>query len=241
MSIVAQSRKVLGRAWKFALNSVLPASCLLCHDRCAEGMLCAACRDDLPLLGANACPRCAEPGTGGLTCGHCQKQPPHFDRAWAPWRYEHPMDRLIQAFKYQGQLGLAPLFAEGLAQQLAPVADQWDAIVPLPLHGERMGERGFNQSLELGKHLGRLLNLPVLSQVCQRTRATTSQAELPIDKRHANVRGAFHCTTSLDGRRLLLLDDVLTTGATLSECARTLKLHGARQVDVGVIARTCHH
>lgn len=238
MSIVAQSRKWLGKAVKPVLNALLPASCLLCGAHCGEGMLCPDCRNDLPRLGPDACPRCAEPGSGGLPCAHCQRQQPHFDGAWAAWRYEHPVDRLVQALKYQAQLGLADLFAQTLALSLAPAASQWDALVPLPLHGHRMAERGFNQSLEIARRLGSYLNLPVQPDACLRLRATATQADLPEEKRHGNVRNAFHCPRDMQGMRLLLVDDVLTTGATLSECARTLKLHGALRVEVAVVART---
>ena len=100
-----------------------------------------------------------------------------------------------------------------------------------------MRERGFNQALELARPLGRALGRPVDSRHCQRIRATEAQAGLPWKARSKNIRNAFHCTTDFSGQRLLLLDDVMTTGATLDECARTLKLHGAAQVNLLVVAR----
>lgn len=238
MSIVAQSRKWLGRATRPVLNALLPASCLLCGAHCGAGMLCLDCHNDLPGLGPGTCPRCTAPGSGGLPCARCQQHPPHFDGTWAAWRYEHPVDRLVQALKFQAELGLAELFSQALATLLIPVAYQWDALVPLPLHHHRLAERGFNQSQEIARRLGHCVNLPVLPDACLRICATTSQADLPQELRHSNVRNAFHCPRDLQGMRLLLVDDVLTTGATLSECARTLKLHGALRVDAAVVART---
>lgn len=241
MSIVAQSRELLRSALRRAANGLLPATCLLCGDACRQGLLCAPCRDDLPRLGPQVCSRCAAPDCGGLPCPQCQRQPPHFDATWAVWRYAYPLDTLVGALKYRGELGLAPFFADALAQCLAPHAEQWDGLLPLPLHPQRLRTRGFNQSLEIGRHLARAINLPLLDGVCERIRETRPQTELPLEKRQSNVRGAFHCRRELSGQRLLLLDDVLTTGATLSECARILKLHGAASIHVAVLARTPPH
>lgn len=241
MSIVAQSRQMLFKHLKSLRDALLPGSCLLCAAGCGGHLICPPCRRALPSLGGGCCPRCAEPGCGGLPCGHCQNTPPHFDAAWALWRYEHPVDRLIQALKYQGQLGLAQTFAQALAPVLAAGAQDWDGIIPLPLHPARLAERGFNQTHEISRHLARHLGLALMPHLLQRTRATPPQASLPLDKRQANMRNAFHCPGGVDKMSLLLVDDVLTTGATLAEAARTLKLLGASRVDVAVMARTLHH
>lgn len=241
MSIVAQSRQILFKHLKSLRDVLLPGSCLLCTASCGRQLICSPCQASLPTLGAGCCPRCAEPGCGGLPCGHCQNNPPHFDAAWALWRYEHPVDRLVQALKYQGQLGLAPAFAHALAPLLVCGAQDWDCIVPLPLHPSRLAERGFNQTQEISRHLARHLGLALTPHLLQRTRATPPQAALPLDKRQANMRNAFHCPGGVDKKSILVLDDVLTSGATLSEAARTLKLHGATRVDVAVMARTLHH
>ena len=113
-----------------------------------------------------------------------------------------------------------------------------DLIIPLPLHGERLRERGFNQALELARPIARHLRCPIATTVCQRIRHTAAQADLPWKERAKNMRGAFHCSDDLSGQRILLVDDVMTTGATLDECARTLKLHGATSVTLAVVART---
>lgn len=113
--------------------------------------------------------------------------------------------------------------------------------MPLPLHAQRLAERGFNQAVEIATHLEKRLKIPVDRYSLQRTRATPAQAELPLKERHRNVRGAFECRSDFSGRHLLLLDDVMTSGATASECARVLKLHGAASVTVAVAARALKH
>jgi len=241
MSIVAESRKALRQAAKCILDQLVPGHCLLCGSASDGDLVCAACDDNLPRLGASACPRCAEPDMGGLICPSCQKQAPPFARAWAVWRYEYPLDRLVQALKYGAELGLTQYFGKALSKQLAPFAQEWDGIVPLPLHSRRLMERGFNQGHEVARVIAGHLQLPLLSQICHRQRPTQPQAGLHLEERRRNLRQAFHCTTDLASQRLLLVDDVMTSGATLAECARTLKLHGASAVDVAVVARTPSH
>ena len=216
-------------------KALLTQDCLLCGAASDEAILCAACFRELPRLPLTCCPRCALPTTQGEICGRCLANPPHYDSTRAAFRYDFPLDRLIQSFKYGHRLALCVFFAE----QLAALAQglEVDRIIPLPLHPSRLRERGFNQALELARPLGRALGRPVDSRHCQRIRATEAQAGLPWKARSKNIRNAFHCTADFSGQRLLLLDDVMTTGATLDECARTLKLHGAAQVHLLVVAR----
>jgi ComF family protein len=117
----------------------------------------------------------------------------------------------------------------------------FDWVIPLPLHSDRLRERGFNQSAEIAKVLGRLLGVAVDYQKVLRTRPTAPQAELPHRERQRNVRGAFECRTDFSGQNLLLIDDVMTTAATANECARILKLHGAASVTIAVVARALKH
>jgi ComF family protein len=114
-------------------------------------------------------------------------------------------------------------------------------ILPLPLHPERLRERGFNQSMEIARALGNCLNLAVDRSSLVRNRATPPQADLPLKERHRNVRGAFECTADMTGKDILLIDDVMTSGATLNECARVLKLHGASSITAVVAARALKH
>jgi ComF family protein len=234
MSILPQpdGLKRLGRK---ILNAALPGSCLLCSADSPGALLCPACAEDLPNLASAVCPICADQTTHGERCGACLRETPHLERTIALFRYGFPADRIIHALKYGHQLAVAAWSAEKLADRIA--GECHDLIIPLPLHPERLRERGFNQSAEIAKKLGAYLNLPVDLTHVLRTRATLPQADLPHKARHKNVRGAFECRTDFSGQRLLLIDDVLTTGATANECARVLKLHGAASVTVTVIAR----
>lgn len=231
MSILTQGLRGLCRK---AVDAVLPNSCLLCGAD-ASDMLCAGCHADLPTLPSARCPRCCEPTPGGEHCGRCLAGPPHFDATTALYRYDFPLDRLVHGLKYGGQLSLAGWFGALLAQALA--GRQFDSIIPLPLHPSRLQERGFNQSGEIARVVGRRLGLAVDNHSCRRWRPNVPQAELPLAQRAANVRGVFECVSDLRGRQVLVIDDVMTSGATLSECARTLKLHGAARVEVAVVAR----
>ncbi|HZX31585.1 MAG TPA: phosphoribosyltransferase family protein [Rhodocyclaceae bacterium] len=145
------------------------------------------------------------------------------------------MDRLVHTLKYEGRLSLAEWFGCRLAPLLEGLP--FDRIIPMPLHPDRLRERGFNQATEIARTVGRILRIPVDIDRCRRWRPSLPQARLPLDARAANVRGIFECIADLSEQRLLLLDDVMTSGATLNECARILKLHGAATVDVAAVAR----
>lgn len=208
--------------------------CLLCGAPSAERPLCPACEDDLPRLSRH-CPRCALPTIGGEICGRCLRKAPFFDTADAVFTYSFPIDKLVQSFKYGQRLLLGEYFGHALAELATNLA--FDRIIPLPLHPSRLRQRGFNQALELARPISRLSATIIDTDSCRRCRATAAQAELPWRARAANVRGAFDCRADLNGQRLLLVDDVLTTGASLNELARVVKLHGASAVSVLVLAR----
>lgn len=217
-------------------DALLAQDCLLCGQASASSILCAPCAESLPRLPEALCPCCALPTSQGERCGRCLSHPPHYDRTRAVFDYAFPLDKLVQALKYDHRLALAPFFGQLLAEKAAGIAA--DRIVPLPLHGIRLRERGFNQALELARPMARALDLPLDATCCRRTRHTPTQASLPWKEREKNIRNAFHCTKDLTGQRILLVDDVMTTGASLNECARTLKLHGAQEVTLLVLART---
>jgi len=238
MGILTQNRRRpagLGHLVRTAVDGLLAQDCLLCGQASGSEILCPSCRDDLPRLTAERCPGCALPTPGGETCGRCLSRPPHYDRTLAPFNYGFPADKLIQAFKYEHRLALAPYFGRHLAECARDVCA--DRIIPLPLHPKRLEARGFNQALELARPLAKALRLPIDTRSCQRIRHTPTQAALPWRDREGNIRGAFRCNGDLSGQRILLVDDVMTTGASLNECARTLKLHGASEVTLLVVAR----
>lgn len=216
----------------------LEEECLLCASASRGAPLCPACAADLPRLSPARCPCCAAPSPRGERCGRCLAHPPNFDSAQAVYRYAFPLDRLIQDYKYGHRLALGAFLGRELAGHPAIVRPPGPAlVVPLPLHADRLRERGFNQALELARPLAQAWSLPLAGNVCRRIRPTRSQTELPHPARARNVRGAFGCTHALHGQTIVLVDDVMTTGATLSECARTLKRHGAARVTVCVVAR----
>ncbi len=204
--------------------------CLLCGEESGRELLCAACIAELPAL-PESCPRCALPSPAAALCGNCLNHPPHFDATLALWRYEFPCDGLVQALKYRARLALAGFFARSLASRPLP---EVDVILPMPLHPKRVAERGFNQALEIARHLGR----PIAPRGVLRVKDTLPQTELPYEERAKNVRGAFLCRLDLSGASVAVLDDVMTTGATLNELARALKRAGATRVENLVIART---
>lgn len=213
---------------------LLTQDCLLCADVSGHDILCHACAAELPRLPPEQCPRCALPTPNGEICGRCLAHPPHYDCTQSAFRYDFPLDRLVQSLKYGHRLALADYLGRQMASRAAHI--EADLIIPMPLHPGRLRERGFNQALELARPVSRALHRPIDTS-CQRVRHTTAQAALPWRERVKNIRGAFHCTSDFSGKRLLLVDDVMTTGATIDECARTLKLHGAKQVSVLVVAR----
>lgn len=220
------------------LRRLLAQDCILCAAPSGDTPFCAGCSVDLPQLG-DACPRCAGPSPDGAVCGTCLSDSPSFDATVAAWRYGFPVDRLVLALKYGGRLALARAFGAALA---ARVADrQVDLLVPMPLAPPRLRERGFNQAMEIARALARGTRFTVAPHLVARVRDTPPQTDLPHDARAANVRGAFECTRVVAGRTLAIVDDVMTTGASLEELAGTLKRAGAARVENWVVARAWRH
>ncbi len=216
-------------------QSLLPQSCLLCGAPSGAALICAACQADLPWLPRDRCAVCALPLASGAVCGHCLQRPPRFDRVVAVFAYRFPVDALIHAFKYGGRLALAGALGEALART---VARDVDAIVPMPLAPQRLAERGFNQALEIARVIARRTGIPLTARACRKVVETPPQAALPWKERAKNVRRAFVCDADLNGQRIAVVDDVLTTGATLNELARVLRKAGAAEVVGWVVART---
>jgi ComF family protein len=217
-------------------RTLLAQDCLLCQAASGDRLLCEACERELP-ANAPACARCALAGSRNAECGACIADPPHYDASFAAFAYAYPVDALIQALKYGGQLALAQLFAQKLYERIDKAAGV-DLIVPLPLHPKRLAERGFNQAAEIAKILSRLSGIAMDAQLARRVRNTAAQTALPWRERVANMRQAFSCERDLAGLSIGVIDDVMTTGATLNEFARTLKQSGARRVENWVVART---
>jgi ComF family protein len=221
------------------ISHLLPGQpCLLCAAPNQISILCNACHAALPYLDHARCPVCALPTLNGAVCGHCLQHPPHFKHTLAVFAYAFPLDKLILALKYGERLHLAKLLVDKLAQS---VSTRPDCIIPMPLHPERLRERGFNQSLQLARHLAQRLDIPVLPFACQRIRNTPSQSSLPWKERSKNMRKAFSCLTDVQGKHVAIMDDVMTTGATVNELALEIMNAGASEVSAWVVARTLPH
>jgi len=228
---------MLGEAAGKLAQWIFGGTCLLCRGAAAKEMLCAACDTDLPRLDEPLCPRCALPSPQGAECGRCLARPPHFDATIAALAYRFPADVLVRALKFRGELALAALFARLLARRIGPGRPA-SCLVPVPVSAERLRARGFNQALEIARHVARATGTRLAPELCERARHTPPQTDLPWEERGSNVRGAFRAPRALDGATIAVLDDVMTTGATLDEVAATLKRAGASYVVNWVAART---
>lgn len=242
------------RLWRGALDALLPPRCLACGRTVDEpGRVCAGCWSGLRFLGSPCCRQCGypfefepAPGNGGdlageALCAACRRSPPAFDRARAALAYDAASKPLVLRFKHADRTDAAPAFALWMRRAGAELLRECDLVVPVPLHPRRLFLRRYNQAGLLAQGLARLGGKPYQPLLLVRRRATPSQGRLSRQRRKLNVAGAFAVPAAarpaLKGRRVLLVDDVLTTGATLSACARSLKRAGAASVDALVLAR----
>ncbi|MGA8278346.1 MAG: ComF family protein [Rhodanobacteraceae bacterium] len=222
------------------LRMLLPPRCLLCAGAGADGRdLCAGCTGDLA-INTPCCPRCALPlEAPAPICGECLRHEPPFAACYAPFRYGHPLDLLEGRFKFGGDLAAGRVLGELFADRLR--ADRVNLprlLVPVPLHESRLRDRGYNQALELARPLARAFTLPLRHDVLRRIRATPPQTGLDAPTRRRNLRSAFAIT---EGTRLpdhiAIIDDVMTTGATLRACALALRRAGVVHIDAWALAR----
>ena len=226
-----------------ALDHLLPRHCALCGLASGTRNLCAPCASELPRIG-NACRQCSLPlfTDRAFFCGPCLVKPPPWDFAVAPLVYRFPVDQLVCRFKFGRSLAAGEILAVEMARAAAERSgSRPGAIVPVPLHRSRLFIRSFNQAELLARWAAKRLQIPVLTSLLRRRRRTRAQSGLDAAARKRNIRGAFSCRIPESKRPALkhvaLVDDVLTTGATLAECARGLKRAGVEQVTVWVAAR----
>lgn len=240
-------RAITSRALRGALDLVLPPRCLGCGLAVEDpGRLCAGCWRTLLFLAPPQCRLCGYPLPHALPeaplCGACAADPPAYDRARAALRYDDGSRGLILAFKHADRTDTAPAFGRWLARAGAELLAEADLIAPVPLHRWRLLKRGYNQAAILAQALARETGATLLPDLLQRVRATASQQGLGGRARLLNITaGAFRAhpwhRRRIDGARVLLVDDVLTTGATVEACARVLCRAGAAGVDVLTLAR----
>lgn len=214
-----------------------PQRCVGCGAR-ASDLLCAGCYEALPRIEPPVCRRCGMPTAFDTpVCEECKGRDLLFDSARAPLRYEGVGEEIVRALKYRGYLAVAPRLAAPLMLGAAKEAGRFDAVVPVPLHRSRLARRGFNQAAVLGREAAGGLGAG-FAETLRAVRGTRDQVELSAAERRANVRGAFRAEGPVRGR-VLLVDDVLTTGATLSECAGVLKDAGSEEVHALSLCRAC--
>jgi ComF family protein len=240
-----------------ALDLVFPALCPLCQTTLGADRrdpLCGPCWQAITRLGRPRChicgaapPRAAPrgaargPGSPARPCATCAADPPPYDYARSAAIFEGALREALHAFKFSGKRALARPLGDLAAEHcVATLAEAIEAVVPVPLARERERERGFNQAELLAQRVARRLGVPARPRWLARVRATRPQSDLAASERRANVRGAFRASPEVPGRHVLVVDDVLTTGATLGECARALRAGGARRVGVLTVARVPH-
>ena len=236
----------LRRAAEVSAGLLLPRRCIACGTPVeSDGALCAACWPSVRFLGPPHCAACGYPfeydaGVGTL-CGACMARRPAFDRARAVFAYDDASRGPVLSFKHADRTEAAPAFARLMATAAADLLPEAGLLVPVPLHRRRLIARRYNQSALLAQALERHAGVPALPDLLVRTRHTPSQGGLSAAGRERNVRGAFAVrrdrADSVRDAHVLLIDDVLTTGATVEACARVLKRAGARAVDVVTVAR----
>jgi len=217
------------------LQRMVPHHCIVCGAPTTHNWVCAGCDAELPRLPPARCAVCAVPLASGTTCGACLKRPPAFDRVATVFAYAFPVDAMICALKYGRRLALAPVLGNMFADVVTPEAD---VLVPMPLAPRRQAERGFNQALELARVVSLRHRIPIAPMACHKVVETPPQAALPWKERAKNVRRVFVCDMPFKGLRVAIVDDVLTTGATMNELARVLRNAGATTVSGCVLART---
>lgn len=233
--------------------------CELCDAEQAD-VVCHACAQSLARIEtASACPTCSQPSANAQRCGACLSHPPPYVEVTACFDYRFPLDQLIQSYKFAANIGLVNFFAGAVVQQVRegstaltnpdaepalPTRGTTDGasptLVPVPLAPRRLRERGYNQSALLAAAVGEQLGVRVAHDWLQRIRETPPQSGLDGAERRRNLRGAFQCPTRLDGQRVILIDDVMTTGTTLAEAAKVLLSAGAVEVRAWVVARALH-
>jgi len=227
----------------------LTQPCFLCGDHFYGSIcLCPACMNELPFI-KTACNRCGLPmemETETETCGACISDMPPVNHCTSVLHYDSPVDFLIKHMKYHNQLSVAELLGTLLAEKVS--ADLLlhslptpETIIPMPLHLDRLKQRGYNQALEIARPISNILNIPIDLDMCTRTISTAPQFDLPAAERGDNIKNAFTVNNPLPVRHIALLDDVMTTGSTVWEVAKTLRKAGVERIDVWTCARATTH
>lgn len=226
---------------KTIIDLLLPHQCIVCSKPTFSNDLycCELCFDQLPFQ-QNACSVCGQQfNAQSDTCGQCISNPPEFESCFCAFTYQNPIRELIQSFKYKQQPALATLLGRLLYQE---IYDQQlelpDALIPVPMHFSRLGERGYNQAQLLATEVGKLSNIKVDNHLIKKTTITPTQASLSRKQRIRSIKGSFVATQNTPYSNVAIIDDVVTTGATISEITKILKEKGVDSIQVWAIAHT---
>ncbi len=250
MGPVADPKRVLGTFLSGLSSLLFPRRCAICREPLAGADLfeiCGGCKSGLSLQPEHSCRVCAAPidgevaQAGIITCGRCRTDMPHFDMTFCGMRYEGKSRDMVHSFKFDGRARLAGILSSVLCVQLYQneEAHKADMVLPVPLHRKRLFDRGYNQSYLLACEVGMALSIPVVTGLLVRPKYTMPQSSQTRAERKENIKNAFSVErpAEVEGKTVLLVDDIMTTGATLSEAAKTLKKNGAATVMCAVAAR----
>lgn len=232
--------RVVRDAFSGLLDLVYPPHCLVCRAE-GETYLCAACIEKIDIITPPFCRKCGGP-TESYHCEECRDREYHFECSRSAGIFEDVLRDAIHALKYQNHIAIVEPLAEIMAQSFndTGLAGRADIIVPIPIHASRMIHRGFNQSEELARGFSKRVHLPMEPHILRKARKTKRQMELPFDLRISNIQGSFKVTHAerIRGKRVLLVDDVFTTGSTLDEAAKVLLAAGASVVNAYTLAKS---
>lgn len=221
-------------------DCLFPPTCFLCNLSCDHSHdLCEACAINFT-KNTNCCSKCGdaiETPIKTALCGKCLSNPPAYDKTHAPYIYQSGIRHLIQTLKFNNDYKNSRLLGNLIADSAIDSITFPEVIIPVPLHPVRYRQRGFNQSLEIARTVSERLSIPLDYSSCQRRKYTLQQSALPAKQRHQNLRNAFTISRPINAKHIVILDDVMTTGATANEMAATLKKAGATRVDIWVCAR----
>jgi len=223
------------------LSSLFPARCVFCQQTVRyDFMVCTDCYQSLP-HNKSCCQRCALPlaeeMSTAVLCGRCIRKPPAFDYAYSPFRYEDDIIGLVHQLKFGEKISYARSIGEMLLQHYSTSGEKPDCLLPVALHKSRLRQRGFNQSIEISRVLAKRRGIPIEHTAIVRKRSTLAQTGLNAKQRVKNIRGAFRVADELNYKHVLIIDDVMTTGATVNELAKLLKKNNVERVGVLSIAR----